>query len=388
MAQSKETVPLSRRAPGRSGSGRAGRPRGAHSAPAGLTQLQKHADRSPLTGRIASLTSLEKTAAAKGSLQPLVQRRLVAQLYRDLDKIYAKPKYDQNPDTGQNDKDFWLSWFKKVQVLLHSGAKMRESLRQLSSEMVQMDRSLAKALAMHLNPKDQRQVVLTGFVPPDAFRKLVLDGYLFEDYVRREHGVYSHQLQWYTVQQEYGETAAHILRQQTLNPRWNAIVVGSAQTMWDNIVDGLPSERNAIADLTIPNVVNDYILKELTNDPQVEELEPALGEVIHTDKNHEAIRGGIRRRYPRKRDLAGPVALARKAVKNIDKALAKKSNQSSEDQRRLQLERASVIKDAANLELRTTTVLDKNRMTIDWTGWVGTKDGVEPVLEPTIAKVV
>lgn len=71
--------------------------------------MQKHADRSPLTGRIASLTSLEKTAAAKGSLQPLVQRRLVAQLYRDLDKIYAKPKYDQNPDTGQNDKDFWLS---------------------------------------------------------------------------------------------------------------------------------------------------------------------------------------------------------------------------------------------------------------------------------------
>ena len=82
------------------------------------------------------------------------------------------------------------------------------------------------------------------------------------------------------------------------------------------------------------------------------------------------------------------MALARKAVKNIDKALAKKSNQSSEDQRRLQLERASVIKDAANLELRTTTVVDKNRMTIDWTGWVGTKDGVEPVLEPTIAKVV
>ena len=264
MAQSKEPVPLNRRAPNSSASGAAAQPRGTYSAPAGLTQLQKHADRSPQTNRIAGLATLEKTTAANGALQPLVQRRQVAQLYRDLDQIYAKPKYDQNPDTGQNDKDFWLSWFKKVQVLLHSGAKMRESLRQLSSEMVQMDRSLAKALAMHLNPKDQRQVILTGFVPPDAFRKVVLDGYLFEDYVRREHGVYSHQLQWYTVQQEYGETAANILRQQTLNPRWNAVVVGSAQTMWDNIVDGLPSERNAIADLTIPNVVNDYILKELT----------------------------------------------------------------------------------------------------------------------------
>ena len=123
-------------------------------------------------------------------------------------------------------------------------------------------------------------------------------------------------------------------------------------------------------------------------DPQVEELEPALGEIIHTDKNHEAIRGGIRQRYPRKKDLTGRVALARKAVKSIDKALAKKSNQSSKVQRQLQLDRAGVIKDAANLELRTTTVVDKKRMTIDWTGWVGTKDGAEPVLEPTIAKVV
>ncbi|WP_298839950.1 hypothetical protein [uncultured Roseobacter sp.] len=344
-----------------------------------LGDLAARAGSSAATAYLAGIAQRAKAFGGDRTVQGKVVQRV-----RDLNTIYAADKYNVNPQSGADDKAEWLSLFRRAQDILRDGDNLREALRQLSSEMAQTGRTLARSLAMHLNAEDQRRVFLTGFVPPAAFTRLVREElYLFEDFVRQGHGVYSHQLQFYILLHNMGETAANLIRREALNSRWNASVGIGAATMWDNIVDGVNANVDKLDDLTVPNNVTKYVIETLREEQGAEARAAASDEVARSFDEHGEDRDRIRARYPSPDTLRGALKAAQKRLRKLEKRRGTSKEKDTDRDEAVQLEE-SIIHE---VQVNTTTV-GGQKMTIEWTGWIRKNEQSVIWLEPTIGKVV
>ncbi|WP_300032399.1 hypothetical protein [uncultured Roseobacter sp.] len=367
--------------PGRASTSRAGAER---VDPSGrLDGMNDLADASPAQLRLSALSRrAAEFSPARG------QQGLVVQRYQDLAIVYADAAFDRNPDSGLDDKDEILDFFQRVQAVLMDGDNLRAALTALAAEMADAGETLSEALARNLNPEERKRVILTDFVPEHAFRKLVSEeGYLFEDYVQKAHGVYSHQLQHYIILQTMGLDASMRVREESLKPRWKV----DGKYLWDRVVDGTNSQIANAEDLTVPDNLTSYVVDTLQAEQEDDDagVDAALGEVVRSFEEFRADKPKFRQYYPPQKKLPKVLSKASKKYAKQTKKLrvadrkGKAAKKAAATQAQL-----DILNAIANEVFIWTASVGGVEMTFEWTGWRVNSSESGPVIEPSIGKVV
>ena len=222
---------------------------------------------------------VEPGMAAKtpqGAPTPMGMGPRVTQLYQDLKALYD---YDSIPLERAGDKT-WLDDFIHIQNVLSDKTKVETHLQLLNDTMTRENLSLTAALSKFekVSGFSPLQPLLIGFVPAPVFRGIVRGKQTFQDLVAKPHGVQTHRLQWYIINQEVAQggfrhTGVNLYAE-TADPRW---IGSNGKDMWQNMVDNFNTQAINDFDFTSPDKLEAFLLSD-----DVKAASPELNQNIQT----------------------------------------------------------------------------------------------------------
>lgn len=327
--------------------------RGATPAPqTALSPLQQMANAS---APVAALAALQQHADMRGAP---VQR------YQDLFGLYAA-----TPDFAG--KDAWLVRFSTAQRILNDIGMVDDSLSRLAGRMLENDQNLQQALETTLEAQWGKQnTVLTGFVPTSTFLNLLQNGQLFRDYVNKLHGVHTHQIQWYILQDNLGSDEAIALFREAGNPRWKT----EGKFIWDRVVDsfnkGVMDPLFNGQDFTVPDNLEKYINDKFDQRP--DPVEPVVDDVHDAHETQRDTRSVYRDRAPGEWRYTSVMKDAKRIY------LDPGSDNIAKSQALASIEN----------EVITNITREEGEIKImEWTGWIKAEDNAPgPFFIPTVGK--
>ncbi|MCB0009204.1 MAG: hypothetical protein KDE04_22215, partial [Anaerolineales bacterium] len=182
-------------------------------------------------------------------------------------------------------KALWLPRFQAVQQFLSDITRTKPLLDSLNKRM--LFSPLTRILSNQAVKQGWRRELprLTEAVPGDAFADLVRQGTLFEDWVEKQHGVQSHRLQWYLIQNQFPGTALALYKEM-VHDDWEQT---NGRKMWDLVVDSTSSEDDH--DFTHPATLERYLNENYQASPRWRNR--LASEIQSGADNYQAMKGQL-----------------------------------------------------------------------------------------------
>ncbi|WP_198669820.1 LirA/MavJ family T4SS effector [Cognataquiflexum aquatile] len=142
-----------------------------------------------------------------------------------------------------------------IQKFLSDISRTKPYLDELNSKMLEDPKSSLSEVLRSKEPGDyQLPFQLIEGVSTEEFKKIIVMGIKFEDWVDELHGVQTHRIQWFLIESEFQD--ANELYRNSVNPIWE-VEPKYASTMWDLIVDS--NKPNDDLDFTKPEKLQNYL---------------------------------------------------------------------------------------------------------------------------------